>query len=105
VFASKYVTIYRVPAARPMITGPGHPKLTALTESGIDAVLPRGGTYRVAVRWSPYWHASLGCLSRGRDGMLRLTTLKPHFVRLTFAVSAVRALDELAGRQPVCKLP
>jgi hypothetical protein len=105
VFASKYVTIYRVPNARPMITGPGRPKLTALTESGIDAVLPRSGTYRVAVRWSPYWHASLGCLARGTDGMLRLTTRKPHFVRLTFGVSAVRALDELAGRQPVCRLP
>ena len=105
VFASRFVTVYRVPHARPMITGPGRPKLTALTGSGIDAVLPRGGTYRVAVRWSPYWHASLGCLSRGADGMLRVQTRKPHFVRLTFAVSAGRALDELAGLQPVCRLP
>jgi hypothetical protein len=105
VFHTRYLTIYKVPHAEPMITGPGHPRLTALTDSGINAVLPRGGTYRVAVRWSPYWHASLGCLSRGNDGMLRVSTLKPHFVRLRFRVGAKRALEELAGRQPTCKLP
>jgi hypothetical protein len=105
VFRSRYVTVYRVPHPRPMITGPGHPRVTSLTASHINAVLPRGGTYRVAVRWSPYWHASLGCLARGRDGMLRVTTRRPHFVRLSFQVSAVRALDELAGKQPTCRLP
>jgi hypothetical protein len=105
VFRTRYLTIYKVAHAQPMITGPGHPRLTALTDSGINAVLPRGGTYRVAVRWSPYWHASLGCLSRGKDGMLRVSTLKPHFVRLRFKVGATRALEELAGQQPTCKLP
>jgi len=105
VFHTRYLTIYRVPHASPMITGPGHPRLTALTDSGINAVLPRAGTYRVAVRWSPYWHASLGCLSRGKDGMLRVSTLRPHFVRLRFRVGAKRALEELAGQQPTCKLP
>src|SRR5205085_6661226 len=57
VFHTRHLTIYKVPHARPMITGPGHPRLTSLTQSEIDAVLPRGGTYRVAVRWSPYWHS------------------------------------------------
>src|SRR5581483_10958785 len=61
VFHTRYISVYEVPNARPMITGPGRPSLTALTASGINAVLPRGGTYRVAVRWSPYWHATLGC--------------------------------------------
>jgi len=105
VFHTRYLTVYKVPHARPMITGPGRPRLTSLTESGIDAVLPRGGTYRVAVRWSPYWHASLGCLSRGPDGMLRVVTRRPHYVRLTFHVNATRALEELAGQQPRCTLP
>jgi hypothetical protein len=105
VFRSRYVTIYRVPHAQPMVTGPGHPRVTSLTASRINAVLPRGGTYRVAVRWSPYWHASVGCLARGTDGMLRVATRRPRFVRLTFQVSAVRALDELAGKQPSCRLP
>ncbi|HEX3225436.1 MAG TPA: hypothetical protein VHQ89_05030 [Gaiellaceae bacterium] len=105
VLHTQVLTIYKVPHAQPMVTGPGHPRLTALTDSGINAVLPRAGVYRVAVRWSPYWHASLGCLSRGKDGMLRVSTLKPHFVRLRFRVGAKRALEELAGQQPTCKLP
>jgi hypothetical protein len=37
--------------------------------------------------------------------MLRVSTLKPHFVRLRFRVGAKRALEELAGQQPTCKLP
>jgi hypothetical protein len=57
------------------------------------------------VRWSPYWHASLGCLSKGKDGMIRLTTRHARFVRLTFQVSAARAIEELAGQQPSCRLP
>jgi hypothetical protein len=104
VFATPELTVYRVPAARSMITGPGSPRLTALTESKMRAVLPRGGTYRIAVRWSPYWHASLGCIAKGHDGMIRLTTRRPHLVRLVFHVNATRALEELAGKQPSCTL-
>ena len=67
--------------------------------------MQRGGRYRVAVRWSPYWHASLGCLAKGGDGMIRLTTRRAHFVRLVFRVDATRALEEFAGQQPRCTLP
>lgn len=105
VFASRELAVYEVPAAVSMVTGPGRPRLTSVTESRIGVVVPRGGTYRIAIRWSPYWHASLGCLAKGADGMLRLTTRRPHFVRLAFRVDAARALDELTGRQPTCRLP
>ncbi len=105
VFHNRDLSIYRVPHARSIITGPGSPMLTSLTQSRIGAVVHRGGTYRIAVRWSPYWHASLGCLSQGKDKMLRLTVRHPHFVRLTFRVNAVRALDEFVGQQPKCTLP
>jgi hypothetical protein len=36
--------------------------------------------------------------------MIRLTTRRPHFVRLVFHVNATRALEELAGQQPSCTL-
>jgi hypothetical protein len=88
-----------------MITGPSGPRLTSLGESRIDVAVHTGGSYRIAVRWSPYWHASLGCLSKGQDGMLRLRTLHARLVALTFHVNATRALDELAGRQPACRFP
>jgi hypothetical protein len=105
VFASPRLAIYQVPGARGIITGPRAPRLASLTESRITAVVHGGGMYRIAVRWSPYWHASLGCLSKGRDGMIRLATRRARAVRLTFQVSAARALEELAGQQPRCRLP
>jgi hypothetical protein len=105
VFSTRELTVYEVPDPRPMITGPATPRLTSLGESRIGVAVNTGGTYRIAVRWSPYWHASLGCLSKGEDGMIRLTTRRARFVRLTFQVSAARALEELAGQQPSCRLP
>ena len=105
VFHTKDLSIFAVPHARSMITGPGRPVLTSLTEARIGLDVRRGGTYRIAVRWSPYWHASLGCLSEGKDKMLRLTTLHAHYVRLTFRVGVTRALDEFVGQQPSCTLP
>jgi hypothetical protein len=105
VFHTQELSIFKVPHAHSIITGPGAPELTSLTQSRIGVAVHRGGTYRIAVRWSPYWHASLGCLSQGKDKMIRLTTRHAHFVRLTFQVSAGRALDEIVGQQPSCKLP
>ena len=104
VFATRELAVYQVPHARPMITGPRAPRLTSLGESKIGVDVQAGGTYRIAVRWSPYWHASLGCLTKGKDGMILLTTRRARFVRLTFQVSAARALEEFAGQQPSCRL-
>jgi hypothetical protein len=105
VFRSPDVSVYEVSQPRAIVTGPAHPAVTSMTESQIGIVVHTGSTYRVAVRWSPYWRASLGCLSRGDDGMLQLTTRRAHFVRLSFRVDASRALEELAGQQPRCRLP
>ena len=103
VFATRELTIFSVPHARPIITGPGDPRLTAMTESRITAALPRRGTYRIAIRWSPYWHVSRGCIAKGTDGMLRVAARRPGAVRLAFHVNATRALEELAGQQPRCR--
>jgi hypothetical protein len=102
VFWTSKITVYKVPDARPMITGPDSPRLSSLTEARVGVVLNARGTYRIAVRWSPYWHATHGCLTKGTDGMMRLTTQRARTVRLTFGVNAVRALDELVGLQPRC---
>jgi hypothetical protein len=97
--------IFAVPRARPIITGPGNPRLASLTGSHMSAVVHRGGTYRIAVRYSPYWRASHGCLSKGKDGMLRLATRRPQTVGLAFDVTPGRALGQLAGDAPECSLP
>src|SRR5579864_3982207 len=105
VYEDLSTSIYRVPSFRPIVTGPGEPRALALTQERIVVSVPRGGTYRIAVRWSPYWRSSDGCLSKGKDGMLRLTTLHARVARIGFIVSADSALDQLAGQRQNCKLP
>jgi hypothetical protein len=103
VFASRGVSIYAVPRPRPIVTGPGRPAVLALRESRLVVHVSRGGTYRVAVRWSPYWHASSGCLTRARDEMLRLRTRAAATVRIAFDVDADSLLDAFAGGAPTCR--
>ena len=102
VFHTARLTIYRVPDARPIVTGPGAPAVVRIRDANMTLALTRGGTYRVAARWSPYWRASRGCLSQGRDGMLRLTAQSARLVKLSFVVTADSALDTLAGTRQTC---
>jgi len=99
VFATSELTIYAVPHPQPIAPG-----LLALTESHIKIAVAHPGTVRIAVRYSPYWHASKGCLSEGKDGMLRLTNRRARIVGIAFRVNASRALRSLAGEQPDCDL-
>lgn len=105
VFSTARVSVYEVPHAQPIVTGPASPELRTLTQSRIGVQVREGGRYRIAVRYSPYWRASDGCLSQGKDGMLRLRTLAARDVTIVFSVSASRAFDQLAGDRPSCTLP
>lgn len=102
VFATRRISIYAVPRPRPIVTGPGHPALLALGESRLLVRVSRGGTYRIAVRWSPYWRASAGCLARTPDGMLRLYTRGAATVRVVFDVDGAALLEAFAGMTPSC---
>ena len=105
VYEDATTSVYRVPHFQPIVTGPGKARVDAMTQSRIIVSVPKGGEYRIAVRWSPYWRTSDGCLSKGKDGMLRLTTLRARTARIGFIVSADSALDQLAGQRPSCTLP
>ena len=104
VYYTPKLTIYAVPKPRAIITGHGYPKLVSLTQARIGVDVRESGTYRIAVRWSPYWRASDGCLSKGKDQMLRLETRGPRLVTIVFQVNANNALEELAGARRVCSL-
>ena len=103
VFSTKTLTIYAVPRPRPIVTGPRSPLLLSLTQQRIRVTLRQRGTYRIAVRWSHYWHASTGCLVRGRDGMLQLQTATAATVRIAFDVTMSGLLDAFVGNRPSCK--
>ena len=94
------VTIYAVPDPRPLITGPAPASVVAMRESGMTVRVGAPGVYRIVVRSSPYWHASSGCVSAGKDGMIRLHASSPGTVRMSFRVSAGKMLSEMTGSQP-----
>jgi hypothetical protein len=96
-FRSPHTTVYAVPSARPIVTGPGRAAVLTLGRNRITVALTRPGRYRVATNWSPYWTTGTGCLSRGADGTVRLTTARAGVVRLDLSVNAQGALAALEG--------
>jgi hypothetical protein len=102
VFASRGASIYAVSQPRPIVTGPGRPTVLALGESQLRLRVSRGGTYHVAIRWSPYWDASTGCLLRGPGGLLRLRTPAAATVRIGFHIDASSLFDAFSRTTPRC---
>ena len=98
VLRARHLTIFEVPDPRPIVTGPGRARVLSLTQGGAVLDLPRAGTYRVAIRYTPYWRVTDGCAREARDGMTRLTVPRAGRVRLVFSWSPERALDVVAGR-------
>jgi hypothetical protein len=102
VFRSLHATVYAVPSPRPIITGPGHPKVAAITESTITLHLSRAGTYQVGIRFTPYLQAHASCVTESKDGMTMLSAPHAGTVRLAFQVSPSGALAALTGSKTTC---
>jgi hypothetical protein len=100
VLATPTVTVYAVPSPRPMVTGPGPARILSLREAGLTVVVGKAGTYRIAVRYTDFWHASSGCVTSGKDRMIRLRASRPGQVKMTFRISPGKVLDEMAGAHP-----
>jgi hypothetical protein len=102
-FRSAHTTVYSVPLPRSIVTGPGSPRVLALGQTKITLMVGRPGRYRVATNWSPYWRTGSGCLSKGVDGTVRLSTKSAGVVRLDLSVNAQSALAALQGEsKPRC---
>jgi len=102
VFETPTTTIFAVPSPVPIVTGPRSPRVVALTQTKIVLDLNVAGTYRLAVRYSPYFAATGACLTKTKGGMTRLDVARPGRVRLAFAVTPGRALAALAGSKSTC---
>jgi hypothetical protein len=100
VLATPTLTIYEVPSPHPIATGPGPSRIVSMREDGLTLRVGAPGVYRIAVRYTPYWHASSGCVATGKDGMIRLHAPRPGLVKMTFRISPGQVLDEMAGGQP-----
>jgi hypothetical protein len=98
------LTIFAVPRARPILTGPAESRVVKLTATRVLLDLPRAGDYRLAVRFSPYWHAPGACLARRPDGMTTVSARHPGPLELSFHVGAASALATAVtgARDRVC---
>jgi len=98
VFRGANFAVFSVPRARPILTGPGRPRVLHLNATSVQVRLSQPGVYRLAVRYSPYWHAEGVCLSRDVDGMTTIAASQAGRVELTFRVDAESALSAVVGR-------
>jgi hypothetical protein len=95
VFRGGGTEVLQVPAARRMISGNRDPRVLSFSQARFVVRVRRGGYYRMAVRYSPYWTVSSGCISRTRDGMVLLAIPKAETVSVSFLVSPARAFHVL----------
>jgi len=99
VFWTPTLTVYEVPLAQRIITGPGAADVVAFTQTQIDLQVARAGRYRLAVRYSPYWQPSVGCVLPRQDGMVELAIPRGGRVQVRFDVQPGQALREVTGRR------
>jgi hypothetical protein len=97
VYRTAHLTVYELPAAQPLISGPASATVLWMWPARIVAVVGAPGTYRLKVRWSPYWRASSGCVSKAKDGMTSLYVRHAGLVELDFRLTVGRGLRTLAG--------
>ena len=102
VFRSANATIYSVPHPVSLVTGPGHPKVLALTESSVVMRLHRPGSYTVALRYTPYMTAPNACTMETPDGMIHLEAKHAGILRLSFTMTASNALAAVVGSRSTC---
>jgi hypothetical protein len=105
VYRTADAVVYSVPSPVPILTGPGRPRVLALGESTIHMQLTEPGTYKLALRYTPYMSAPNACLQETPDGMTLLRIGAAGKYDLAFSVTASHALAAIAGRTSSCPGP
>jgi len=100
VLRTEHITIFSVPRPRPLLTGSAPAEVFALAQTYMLLHVDAPGRYRLAVRYSPYWRVTGACVSRGKDGMIRLMSRRRGLLLLRFKVDTGRALATLVGSGP-----
>jgi hypothetical protein len=95
VFRTETVKVYAVPSPRPLVDAPA--RVLQLGYTTIRLGVPKRGTYRLAVTYSPYWHTAAGCVRPAPDGMTQVTVRTPGIVSLRFDVTATRVVRAIVG--------
>jgi hypothetical protein len=70
VFRSKNWTIYELPHATPLLTGPADPVVTSFGHTVIRGRVFAAGRYMLRAHYTPYWHLKgAGCVAHGPGKM------------------------------------
>jgi hypothetical protein len=78
VYRSKNWLIYELPRATPLLSGPGHPVITAFEHTVTTGRVFSPGRYLLREHYTPYWRLKgAGCVERGPNKMTILELSRP----------------------------
>lgn len=100
VFRSKNWTIYELPHATPLLTGPAHPLVTAFGHTVIRGRVFGPGRYLLRAHYTPYWHLrGAGCVAPGPGKMTILDLTRPETFALAVPGTPGGLLHELVDER------
>jgi hypothetical protein len=98
VFRSANWTIYELPRATPLLTGPAHPVVTSFGHTVIRGRVFAPGRYLLRAHYNPYWRlAGDGCVAPGPDKMTILDLTRAERFALGVPGTPGGLVRELVG--------
>jgi hypothetical protein len=90
--------IFELPAATPILSGPGAAHITLLEHERLTGIVLAPGVYRLRIRYTPYWDVRSGaiCLERAGDDMTRLTAARAGPFEVGIALRGASSCGEPA---------
>ncbi len=92
VFRGKNWTIYRLPHATPLLTGPGKARVVRFGHSSIAGIVSTPGRYLLRAHYSPYWKVRGHACVRPAPGTmtwLDVTAAGPFLLTIPVAPDAL----------------
>jgi len=98
VFRSANWTVYELPHATPLLTGPAHPVVTSFGHTVIRGRVFAAGHYLLRAHYNPYWRLQgAGCAAPGPDKMTILRLPRPERFALSVPGTPGGLARELFG--------
>src|SRR5439155_24123739 len=97
-------TVYALPHATPLLTGPTHPVVTSFGQTVIRGRVFAAGHYLLRAQYNPYWRLEgAGCAAPGPDKMTILDLTRPERFSLGVPGTPSGLVRELfGGTQATC---
>jgi hypothetical protein len=102
VFHSANWTIYELPHATPLLTGPAQPVVTSFGHTVIRGRVSAPGRYLLRAHYNPYWRLQgAGCVAQGPNKMTILELPRPERFALSVPGTPSGLARELLGDRSV----